>query len=88
MVCITATNGSPRDSSLLVILLRVAGTPPPEESLVGSFDLDPGSAIEGCTRGRVSVPRFNSTSVTDIAQIPSKTEFLIGTGRVGDVPCL
>jgi hypothetical protein len=41
MACITATNGSPPDSSLLAILLRVAGTLPPEESLVGSFDLDP-----------------------------------------------
>jgi hypothetical protein len=41
MGCITATP----------ILLCEAGTPPPKESLVGVFDLEPGSAIEGSTRG-------------------------------------
>jgi len=80
VVCITATSVSPPDSPhlLVAILLRVAGTPAPEESLIGGFRSRTRLGRVWFNSQPVSFPRLNSTSVT--AQI-SRPDGIINRDR-------
>jgi hypothetical protein len=68
-----------RPISCSPILLRVGGTPAPEESLIGGFRSRTRLGHIRFNSQPVSISRFNSTSVLATAQIPAQTGFLIGT---------